>query len=46
MNKWILGVSVILFLLTSCSKDNDEGTPQSDDIMNGGAELKLSLINI
>lgn len=39
MNKWILGVSVILFLLTSCSKDNDEGTPQSDDIMNGGAEL-------
>lgn len=42
MNKWILGVSVILFLLTSCSKDNDEGTPQSDDIMNGGAELKFS----
>ena len=41
MNKWILGVSVILFLLTSCSKDNDEGTPQSDDIMNGGAELKF-----
>lgn len=42
MNKWILGVSVILFLLTSCSKDNDEGTLQSDDIMNGGAELKFS----
>ncbi|EKJ90370.1 Fimbrillin-like protein [Bacteroides finegoldii] len=42
MNKWILGVSLILFLLTSCSKDNDEGTPQSDDIMNGGAELKFS----
>lgn len=42
MNKWILGVSVILFLLTSCSKDNDESTPQSDDIMNGGAELKFS----
>lgn len=32
-----IGVSLIFILLTSCSKDNDEGTPQSDDIMNGGA---------
>lgn len=42
MNKWILGVPLFLFLLSSCSKDNDEGTPQSDDLKNGGAALKFS----
>ena len=42
MKKWILGVSLLMVMLASCSKDNDEGASQSTTLTGEGAELKFS----
>lgn len=42
MKKRIIGVLFLMALLSSCSKDNDDCTPQSNTLKGEGAELNFS----